>query len=59
MIVKTKTGYQVRSESGRNLSADDLTEDEAHARLAQVEAFKARDAKKSKKSDLKTWAKSR
>lgn len=40
MIVKTKQGHQVRSEKGRNLSAPDLSKDEAEARLAQVERFK-------------------
>jgi hypothetical protein len=46
VIRRTKRGYQVRSEGGRNLSADDLTREEAEQRLAQVEAFK-------------TWAKKR
>lgn len=41
MIVKTKGGYQVRSERGKNLSADDLTLQEAKDRLAQVERIKA------------------
>lgn len=42
MIVKTKQGYQVRSESGRNLSKPNLTKQQAHKRLAQVERFKAK-----------------
>lgn len=36
MIVKTKQGYQVRSESGRNLSKPNLTKQQAQKRLAQV-----------------------
>lgn len=40
MIRKTKNGYQVLSEKGKPLSKDDLTEDEADARLKQVERFK-------------------
>ena len=40
MIVKTSKGYKVKSESGKNLSAPDLTKSEAHKRLAQVEYFK-------------------
>lgn len=40
MIVKTKQGYQVRSESGRNLSKPNLTKRQAEQRLAQVEIFK-------------------
>ena len=40
MIVKTKQGYQVRSESGRNLSKPNLTKQQAQKRLAQVERFK-------------------
>ncbi len=51
MIVKTKKGHQVTSEAGKPLSSDDLTKEEAEKRLAQVEYFKARDAKK--------WARSR
>lgn len=51
MIVKTKRGYQVRSEAGKNLSADDLTKEEAQERLKQVERFKHQDkwAKKYKR----------
>ena len=40
MIVKTKQGYQVRSESGRNLSKPNLTKQQAQKRLAQVERYK-------------------
>lgn len=40
MIVKTKQGYQVRRESGRNLSKPNLTKQQAQKRLAQVERFK-------------------
>jgi hypothetical protein len=40
MIRKTKSGYQVKSESGKNLSKPNLTKAEAEKRLAQVEAFK-------------------
>lgn len=42
VIVKTKRGYQVLSESGKPLSADNLSEAEAKKRLAQVEWFKNR-----------------
>jgi hypothetical protein len=41
VIRKTKHGYQVLSEAGKPLSADDLTKDEAEKRLAQVEMFKS------------------
>ena len=40
MIVRTSKGWQVRSEKGKNLSADDLSKDEAKKRLAMVEFFK-------------------
>lgn len=40
MIKKTKSGYQVKSESGKNLSKPNLTKAEAQKRLAQVEYFK-------------------
>lgn len=40
MIVKTKTGYQVKSESGKPLSKPNLTKEEANKRLAQIEFFK-------------------
>lgn len=40
MIVKTKTGYQVKSESGKPLSKPNLTKEQANKRLAQVEFWK-------------------
>ena len=40
MIVKTKQGHQVKSESGKNLSKPNLTKKQAEKRLAQVEYFK-------------------
>lgn len=46
MIKKTKSGYQVKSESGKNLSKPNLTKAEAQKRLAQVEYFKHTKKKK-------------
>ena len=40
MITKTKQGYQVKSEKGKNLSKPDLSKKQAEKRLAQVEYFK-------------------
>lgn len=40
MIVKTKQGYVVKSESGRNLSRPLPTKAQAERRLAQVEYYK-------------------
>lgn len=40
MIIKTKQGYKVISESGRNLSKPNLTKEQAEKRLQQVEYFK-------------------
>ena len=40
MIVKTKSGYQVRSESGKPLSKPNLTKNQAQSRLRQVEYYK-------------------
>jgi carbamoylphosphate synthase small subunit len=40
MIVKTKHGYVVKSEEGKNLSKDDLTKEQAQRRLYQIEFFK-------------------
>lgn len=40
MIRKTAKGYQVKSEKGKNLSADNLTKEQAKKRLKQVEYFK-------------------
>lgn len=45
MIVKSGKGYQVKSESGKNLSKPGLSKGAAKKRLAQVEHFK----RKSKK----------
>lgn len=47
MIVKTPSGFQVKSESGKkNLSQSDLTKAEALKRLRQVEFFKHNPPKK-------------
>ena len=47
MIVKTKSGYQVRSEDGKkNLSADNLSRNQAVRRLMEVEYFKAKEKEK-------------
>lgn len=48
MIVKTARGHQVQSEKGKPLSKDNLTEEEAKERLAQVERFKNADKWMSK-----------
>jgi hypothetical protein len=40
MLKRTSKGYQVKSESGKNLSKPDLTKEEALRRLFQVEWFK-------------------
>ena len=40
MIKKTSQGYQVKSESGKNLSQPNLSKGQAQKRLAQVEYFK-------------------
>ncbi len=40
MIIKTKRGYKVVSEKGKNLSKDNLTKEAAEKRLRQVEYFK-------------------
>lgn len=42
MIVKAGGGYQVKSESGKNLSKKGLSKKAAQRRLAQVEYFKHR-----------------
>lgn len=42
MITKTKKGYQVKSESGKNLSKPNLTKEQAQKRLKQVEMFKSK-----------------
>lgn len=40
MIRVTKNGYQVVSEKGKPLSADNLTKEQAEKRLKEIEAFK-------------------
>jgi hypothetical protein len=40
MIVKTGKGFQVKSESGKNLSKPSLSKGAAAKRLEQVEYFK-------------------
>lgn len=40
MIKKTKKGYKVVSEKGKNLSKPNLSKDAALKRLIQVEYFK-------------------
>lgn len=40
MIVKTSSGYIVKSEKGKNLSKPNLTRAQAERRLQQVEYFK-------------------
>lgn len=47
MIAQSKSGYQVKSESGKNLSKPGMSLEAAKRRLAQVEYFKHLD--KSKK----------
>lgn len=42
MIVKSGKGYQVKSESGKNLSKPGLSKEQAQKRLKQVEYFKHR-----------------
>jgi hypothetical protein len=42
MIRKTKGGYKVLSESGKNLGGPYKSKDEAKKRLRQVEYFKHR-----------------
>ena len=39
-IKKTTKGYEVKSESGKNLSKPNLTKEEAKKRIKQVEYFK-------------------
>lgn len=46
MIKKTKRGFKVLSEKGKNLSKDDLTKEEAVKRLREVEYFKHNKGKK-------------
>ena len=40
MIKKTKSGYTVTSEGGKNLSKGNLTKGQAKKRLKQIEYFK-------------------
>ena len=40
MIRKTKTGYVVKSESGKNMSKPTLTKKQSEKRLEQIEYFK-------------------
>lgn len=40
MIVKTKSGYKVKSRGGKSLSRGNLTKKQAKKRLQQVEYFK-------------------
>ena len=45
MIRKTATGYQVKSEGGKNLSKPNLSKAAAEKRLGQVEYFKHKKGK--------------
>lgn len=45
-IKKTSKGYQVKSESGKNLSKPNLSKKAAKKRLAQVEYFKHKKGRK-------------
>lgn len=49
MIVRTGQGYKVTSESGKNLSAANLSHGQAEKRLEQVEWFKAHKPSQSQK----------
>jgi hypothetical protein len=40
MIKKTKKGYKVESEKGKNLSKDNLSLEQAKKRLREIEYFK-------------------
>ena len=48
MIVKSGKGYQVKSESGKNLSKGGMSKKAAEKRLKQVEYFKHQGSGKSK-----------
>lgn len=48
MIKKTKKGYKVTSESGKNLSKDDLSLESAKKRLREIEFFKNKKGGKKK-----------
>ena len=45
MIVKTKQGYQVRSESGKPLSKPNLSKQQAQNRLRQVHYYQNKGGK--------------
>lgn len=45
MIKKTASGYQVKSEKGKNLSKPNLSKEAAEKRLRQVEFFKHKGGK--------------
>ena len=45
MIIRTKKGFQVKSEKGKNLSKDNLSKEQAEKRLKQVEYFKKKKGK--------------
>ena len=49
MIKKTKSGYEVLSESGKHMSKTNLTKAQADKRLAEVEMFKHMAKNKPKK----------
>jgi hypothetical protein len=49
MIVKSGKGYQVKSESGKNLSKKGLSKKKAKKRLQQVEYFKHKSAENTAK----------
>lgn len=49
MIVKSGSGYKVKSESGKNLSRGGLSLSQAKRRLAQVEYFKSQPGYKKKR----------
>ena len=40
MLKRTSKGWQVKSESGKNLSKPNLTKEEAEKRLSEIEYFK-------------------
>lgn len=42
MIVKTKSGYVVKSESGKTLSKPYQTKQQAQERLREIEYFKSK-----------------
>lgn len=50
MIRKTTEGYQVVSETGKNLSPPNLTKAEAERRLKQIEFFKHQENERKERS---------